>query len=222
MTGVLLVLLALSTPVAAQRTIVVQGGGSALQQAIDQASPGDTLDVLAGTYSQIVVSKGITIACRAGVGVLGSTGFVLHADQVSAGETLTVSGGRYTGGAPFSGGPISVTGCAGIVVLDGVVAVPQGITAGALTIDGNSGPVIAAVGVAFAQRPPTLGSDPFRVASSTRPARRVRASTSSCCRAARCAATRPARSSTTRCSHASASTSARGCSRSPPRSVSAT
>lgn len=87
----------LAPSLAAQQTIVVQGGGPALQLAINAASPGDTLDVFPGTYDPIVVAKGIRIACRGGVLLDAGASGVPAADisGVPAGATFELEGGTF-------------------------------------------------------------------------------------------------------------------------------
>jgi hypothetical protein len=63
------ILCAVTSSLAAQTTWVVSGGGAALQQAINSAAPGDTLDVQAGTYSPITATRGLHIKLRSGAHV---------------------------------------------------------------------------------------------------------------------------------------------------------
>ncbi len=79
----------------AQQTIVVTGGGPALQNAIISANPGDRLDVFAGTYSAVLVDKGIYIDCRAGVRVYGNGVPALTAKAVPGNQLLRIRGGEF-------------------------------------------------------------------------------------------------------------------------------
>ncbi len=111
--------LGLSTVVVAQQVFVVSGGGTALQVAVDRANPGDTLDVLAGTYGPVVVSKGITIECRSGVKVDGGQLAALTVDSLPAGEVLAFTGGFFTAWRPVLLDPVvAVTRCQGTTILD--------------------------------------------------------------------------------------------------------
>ena len=141
-TTVLLVTLSLTAHLAAQNTILVQGGGAALQQAVDAARPGDTLDVRAARYSGVVVGKGITVRCAAGVVVENTQGAALRIDGVPPGETLQVRGGRFVGGGFLGDPPLKVERCVGTVVLDRVLPVSASVLIGTLALEGNPGPVV--------------------------------------------------------------------------------
>ncbi len=104
----------LATTLAAQATFVVAGGGTSLQTAINTAAPGDILDVMPGSYVAATCSKGIHIALRPGaeVGPALSTTISLLVSALPANETCIVSGGKVAG--------LSISQCAGTVVVDGV------------------------------------------------------------------------------------------------------
>jgi hypothetical protein len=131
----------------AQPPIVVSGGGAALQQAIQAASPGDTLDVMPGQYDAVTCTRGIVIALRPGAEVgtsLATSPPAVSILSVPVGERLVVKGGRV--GSVGRG--FAVTGCAGSVVIadvDVYWGVPIAVTncTGPVTFDGvyrsNSG-----------------------------------------------------------------------------------
>lgn len=107
-------------PGLAQQTIVVQGGGAALQQAIDGANPGDVLDVHAGTYDAVLIQKGVHVVCRSGVSVVHAQGSALTIRGVPAGESMSWRGGELSASTP--GNPLwtpvlGVENCAGAVLL---------------------------------------------------------------------------------------------------------
>ncbi len=131
-----------SFPLAAQNTIVVQGGGAALQQAVDAAMPGDRLDVHAGSYLPVQIAKGITVDCRPGVVVRGSNVPVLIVTGVPATESLTLLGGAFEGGGLLSGPPVSIQGCAGQIVVDGIEVRTPNVVRNSLSVTSNSGPVL--------------------------------------------------------------------------------
>jgi hypothetical protein len=112
------ILCAVTSSLAAQTTWVVSGGGAALQQAINSAAPGDTLDVQAGTYSPITATRGLHIKLRSGahVGQWPSTSTTIVLTSLPATESFVIEGGSLGGEI----GGFSATGCAGMVVCSGV------------------------------------------------------------------------------------------------------
>ena len=101
--------LLLTTIAAAQTTHVVSGGGAALQNAINAANPGDILDVMPGTYSEINTAKGVRVMLRAGATVQSS--FVALAVTLSglpAGQTFVLHGGAVEG--------FQAQNCAGCII----------------------------------------------------------------------------------------------------------
>ncbi len=120
---------------AAQTTWVVTGGLSGLQTAINNAAPGDILDVMPGFYWSVTCTKGIRIALRPGaeVGSLSSPTVSMQIASVPAQATCVVTGGKVFG--------ISISQCAGTVVVDGVIV--EYFTANTpMAIQGCSGPVV--------------------------------------------------------------------------------
>jgi hypothetical protein len=106
--------LMLSTAMVAQTTHLVIGGGLALQAAIQAAAPGETLDVLLSSYAAVTCSKGLRIALQAGAEI-GTTFALTRSLVITTGpsqEAGVVTGGKVNG--------LSVSQCAGTVVVDGV------------------------------------------------------------------------------------------------------
>lgn len=104
-----IVLLAAAIP--AQTTRVVSGGGSALQTAINAASPGDILDVMPGSYSAVTAQRGLRISLRAGAAVVVpylSTASAITIQALPATEAFVVEGGEVQG--------IAAMNCAGAVI----------------------------------------------------------------------------------------------------------
>lgn len=113
--------LSLALVLPAQTTHVVQGGGAALQQAINAAAPGDVLDVLPASYTSVIATRGLRIVLRPGAVVtspIPQTDAV-RISAVPAGEALVLTGGTVQG--------VVIAGCSGAVVCARV------------TIDGNFG-----------------------------------------------------------------------------------
>lgn len=115
-----LVLFAAAATLRCQQTVVVSGGGPALQNAILAASPGDTLLVRGGTYSAIRVDKGLRILCDAGVLIVDATTVPLHVLDVPSSQTLVVRQVRISSLGYGSEPCMVVSDCAGLVILDGV------------------------------------------------------------------------------------------------------
>lgn len=119
----------------AQPPIVVQGGGPALQQAIDTAPPNAILDVFAATYDPILVQQPLTIACRPGVLIVGGVSTpAATIDSLPAGSTFALTRGEC------SNGGMSIHQCAGAVVVVGTRLSP-GVPS-QLAIAQCSGPVV--------------------------------------------------------------------------------
>jgi hypothetical protein len=131
-----------SISIDAQQSIVVRGGGTALQQAVDAATPGDRLDVHAGVYLPVRISKGISIECRPGVIVRGSNATALIVDRVPAAEALSIVGGVFEGGGLLAGPPILIEGCAGVVVVDGIGLRAPSPVRNSLSVTSNTGPIL--------------------------------------------------------------------------------
>ncbi len=118
----------------AQSTHVVQGGGSALQTAINAAAPGDILDVMPGSYAAVTVTRGLRITLRSGARVVVPFQSMAAAITVSAlpgGEALVVTGGSVQG--------IAATACAGAIVCDRMTL--DNANGGSSRIDGCTGAV---------------------------------------------------------------------------------
>lgn len=96
----------------AQSTIVVSGGGTALQTAINAAAPGDTLVVQPAAYAAVTCSKGLRLALQAGAQVGTGSGTGLTLTNLPPAERFLVDGGSIAG--------IAASGCAGTIVVDGV------------------------------------------------------------------------------------------------------
>lgn len=99
------------------QTIVVSGGGAALQQAINTAPPGATLDVMPGTYSPVVATQALHISLRAGA-IVGQPpppvqppAFAISA--LPAGQQFVLEGSGKVWGLQF-------TGCAGDILVNGI------------------------------------------------------------------------------------------------------
>ena len=98
-----LLLLALLAPQAAAATLTVDDGGAAtytsIQDAIDDASKGDTIKVWGGTYNESLDTSGKNLTFigsgSSKTKVKGGSGAVL---TISGGETVTLSGMRFTAG----------------------------------------------------------------------------------------------------------------------------
>lgn len=123
---------------AAQTTWLVTGGGAALQNAINAAVAGDTLDVAPGVYSAVSCSKGLLFRLQptAQIDPPGLTGVALVLQNVPTNEVAIVTGGLVHGirciacagtvifdqttitGTPGSFAPMQVSGCTGPVVFD--------------------------------------------------------------------------------------------------------
>lgn len=74
------------------QTIVVSGGGAALQQAIDTAPPGAHLLVQPGAYSAITVRRGMRVQLLAGTSILNVGGPAVSVVSVPPGETFVLEG----------------------------------------------------------------------------------------------------------------------------------
>ncbi|HEX5052717.1 MAG TPA: hypothetical protein VFZ65_13155 [Planctomycetota bacterium] len=116
----------------AQLTTIVQGGGAALQAAINAAAPGDVLDVFAGSYSPVSCTKGLRISLRAGADVgVGSGTVGLTVTGIPANETFVVEGAGHLNG-------VAANQNAGSVVVDRVAA----WNFHTMPIDACTGPVV--------------------------------------------------------------------------------
>src|SRR5262245_38115200 len=121
-----ILLLAALSP--AQRTWIVDKAGGAgvdfadIPPAIAAAAPGDTVRVLGSSsvnYSGFTLSKGLLVEAPGGAGIL-SIGTSIVITQLPAGQVAIVSGfGQMVRIGP-PGPVLSVTACAGNVVLSGM------------------------------------------------------------------------------------------------------
>lgn len=99
---------------------LVSGGGTALQDAVDAASPGDVLLVSAGSYSGLVTQKGVTVVCDPGVTISRFDAAVLRIENVPAGQTFMLRGATIMPSHPQT--ELGwINGCAGTVILENVV-----------------------------------------------------------------------------------------------------
>ncbi len=107
--------------IAAQNTIVVSGGGDALQQAIDAAAPGDRLEVRAARYHGCRIAKGLTIDCDAGVVLDGGPQTAVEIADLPRAEVVEFRGGEVLVTDAFPRGEPSLVlhDCAGVVVVEG-------------------------------------------------------------------------------------------------------
>jgi hypothetical protein len=101
---------------ATAQTIVVSGGGAALQQAVVAAPVGAILDVLPGSYTPVVATRGLRISLRQGATVSAPVLSGVHGVRiwgVPAGEQFVLEGsGTVTA--------IAIGLCAGDVVVNGI------------------------------------------------------------------------------------------------------
>lgn len=121
------------------QTILVQGGGAALQQAINTAPVGAVLDVHTGIYAPVAVAQGIRITLRAGADVVSapypSTAPAVTVSAVPAGQQFVLEGaGSATG--------LAIGPCAGDVVIDGINHGPAPNGAQTTAISGCTGAVV--------------------------------------------------------------------------------
>lgn len=112
--------LALFVPVAAQSTIVVQGGHEAFRDALNQAVAGDVLVVRPGQYGgHAVIDEAITVLLDQGALLVadGTRGAGLGIGSIAAGQTVRIRGGGIAGSAlPVPS--LTIVDCAGSVVLE--------------------------------------------------------------------------------------------------------
>ncbi len=97
-----------------QSTVVVRGGGPALNLAIQQATPGDHLIVRAADYDALLVDRGLRIECDVGVrfdanAILGSGSRIFG---VPAGQWLSIRGGVMAAGSISR---LEIHRCTGVV-----------------------------------------------------------------------------------------------------------
>jgi hypothetical protein len=133
----ILAALASSTPLLAQRTIVVdaaQGAGfdfTDIPPAIAAARDGDTVVVRAGDYSPFIVDdKGIGVVAQTGVTIVAvvAAGAII-VDNLSAGKAASIRGFRAAGN--YLTATYVVQSCAGRVLLEDLVGVNFAIVAAA-------------------------------------------------------------------------------------------
>lgn len=96
----------------AQSTVVVSGGGAALQSAINLASPGDTLIVNAGIYTPVLCTRGLRLELQPGaeVGAPNSSTLAVRLQAIPASDTFVLTGGLVFG--------VGADACAGAIVVD--------------------------------------------------------------------------------------------------------
>src|SRR5262249_44848940 len=83
------------SPAPGPNVTIGQGGGAALQQAVNAAAPGDVLDVLPGTYSAVTVAHGLRFELRPGVQVVSGSGLsAFSVTGLPANEACVVHGGQ--------------------------------------------------------------------------------------------------------------------------------
>jgi hypothetical protein len=124
----------LSTAVllSAQTTHFVSGGGAALQLMINIAAPGDILDVQAGTYSAVTVTRGLRITLRSGAQVnAGPPPAAFTVNSLPSSDSFVLEGAGSAMG-------IQALGCAGTVVCNRVSLMGGGNT----RVDNCTGPVV--------------------------------------------------------------------------------
>jgi hypothetical protein len=124
----------LGAALAAQTTWVVNGGGTALQTAINTAVPGDILDVQPGVYSPVICTKGLQIVLRPGadIGQQFNNTIALSVGPLPATETFVLTGSRVWG--------ISVAQCAGGVTFDSTLI--GWLSTTPLGVQASSGPIV--------------------------------------------------------------------------------
>ena len=116
--------------ISAQQTIIVSGGGTALQSAIDQADPGDILIVRAGSYEPITVSEGIAIVCDADVTIFSfahTTTPVVEVRDLPAGQHFRMRGALLTP-AGINPNMLNVIDNRGSVIFEGQEQIGTGIS----------------------------------------------------------------------------------------------
>lgn len=128
------VVAAITTPLPGQVVHLVQGGGAALQNVLNIAAPGDTLDVMPGTYTQATTTIGVHVALRPGavVETLALNGTALTIHTLPAGQTFRLTGGMVAG--------FGALNCTGDVTVVGVG--PAGITMAVTRVQGCTGAVL--------------------------------------------------------------------------------
>jgi hypothetical protein len=126
----------LTAALSAQTTHIVTGGGAALQNAVQIASPGDILDVQPGVYDAVVCTKGLRFELRptAEVAAPGLTGNAVTLQGIPASEVAIVTGGLVRG--------IACLNCAGTVIFDQTVVVGTPGSFAPMRISGCTGPVV--------------------------------------------------------------------------------
>ncbi|MBK8978830.1 MAG: hypothetical protein IPM29_23260 [Planctomycetes bacterium] len=114
--------LLLAAPASAQRTFVVDanGGGNFfdIRPAIDAAAPGDTLVVRAGVYGNFAADRGLRVLGDPGVTIAGTRFSSIQIRDVPVGQSAVVRGFAPS----FSGISLVISGCAGHVHVENVVA----------------------------------------------------------------------------------------------------
>lgn len=121
------------------QTIVVSGGGSALQQAINTAPVGALLDVMPGTYSSVTVTQGMRISLRAGAAVTTAP-FPSTAPGVTV--LLLPAGQQFVLEGSGSASALAISQCAGDVVVNGINHLVAPLGPQATTVNGCTGAVL--------------------------------------------------------------------------------
>jgi hypothetical protein len=112
---------------------IVPGGGMTIQQALDAAAPGDTINVAAGTYSETLTIKNKALILQgAGAGVTVING-------ISGCDVLAIDGGRgvVVSGLTIKGGENGINASRG-AVLEVTAAVIEDAAKKGIFIQGNS------------------------------------------------------------------------------------
>lgn len=139
-------LLLVAGPLRAQAVIHVPGDELTIQDAIFQASDGDTIDVAAGSYPEAIDFFGLSISVRsidgAGVTTIDATGLGQAAVRISGTgpgtllEGFTIRGGDGTGGLGWGGG-LEIDG-ATVTVKDCVIANNEADSGGGVAVFSGS------------------------------------------------------------------------------------
>src|SRR6186713_2504221 len=122
-------LLGLHASAACQTYVVASGGGgqfTSLPQAIQAVPDGATLHVKPGTYSEFTISgKSITMLAETVGTVTVNVNTACTITGLSAAQRVFVSGFTFAAGFLAWNATISVTACAGSVVLDRITLPPS-------------------------------------------------------------------------------------------------
>lgn len=111
--------LALALAATATSQTIVSGGGSALQNAINTAAPGDTLIVRAGTYDDLTTQIGVRVVCDPGVIIQRFDASVIEIQNLPAGQTFVLRGATLVPSHPLTTSAY-VNACNGIVIFEDI------------------------------------------------------------------------------------------------------